>query len=197
MRVNRLGILLGALGAGVVLTGACLLSYLVMQQVERQGANDPQVQIAEDGARALGAGVPAREIASGAPVDLARSLATVVIVLDDAGNVVASNARLGAATPVPPAGVRTHVRDQWEARLTWAPNRDVRLASVTRRVEGARPGFIVVARSLREVESRIANIGRLIFAIWCVGAAGIAALALAALAAVPRIATLRMRPAPA
>ena len=197
MRVNRLGVLLGALGAGVVLTGACLLSYLVMQQVERQGANDPQLQIAEDGARALAAGAPAREIASGAPVDLAQSLATAIIVLDDAGNVVASNARLGEATPVPPAGVLAHVRDQWEARLTWAPNRDVRLASVTRRVDGARPGFIVVARSLREVESRIADIGRLIFAIWCVGAAGIAIVAIGTLVAVPRVGALRVRPAPA
>lgn len=196
MRVNRLGVLLGALGAGMVLTGACLLAYLVMQQVERQGANDPQVQIAEDGARALAAGVPAAEVATGTTVDLARSLATVVLVFDDAGNVVASNARLGGSVPVPPPGVFTHVRDQWEARLTWAPNRDVRLASVMRRVDGARPGFIVVARSLREVESRIANIGRLIFVIWCVGAAGIA-IATLALAAMPRMAALRMRPAPA
>ncbi|NUR20480.1 MAG: hypothetical protein HOQ12_13180, partial [Gemmatimonadaceae bacterium] len=105
LAIGSLSALLGRLAAAAVLTGTCLLAYLVMQQIERQGANDPQVQIAEDGALALADGATPGEVARGTTVDLAHSLATAVIVLDDDGNVLASNARLGDAVPVPPAGV--------------------------------------------------------------------------------------------
>jgi hypothetical protein len=46
----------------LVVTAMSLLVYLVSQQAFRQAANDPQVQLAEDGARALGQGDPVNPV---------------------------------------------------------------------------------------------------------------------------------------
>ena len=45
----------------VIVTAFCGLAYVTVQQALRQGANDPQIQMAEDAAAALdgGAGVDA------------------------------------------------------------------------------------------------------------------------------------------
>ena len=67
------------------------LVYGIAQQGLRSGANDPQLQLAEDGARALDAGGdPARVVGPG-KVDVAVSLAPFVVVFDAAGRVTLFN----------------------------------------------------------------------------------------------------------
>ena len=141
------------------------LVYTVAQQSMRLSANDVGVQLAEDAAAALEAGQVAAGLV-GAPVDLARSLAPFTIVYDDAGQVVASSARLDGETPVLPAGVLGNARQRGESRITWQPQPGVRLATVVTRVGGATPGFVVAGHSLREVERRIDELGLLVGVAW-------------------------------
>jgi hypothetical protein len=135
-------------------------------QIERQDANDPQVQLAEDGAAALEKGRSISQVVPADTIDVAHSLAPFVIVLDDAGKPLASSGLLDAQVPIPPPGVLAFVRDNGEERVTWAPRPGVRLASVVHRVGGQRPGFIIAARSLREVQWRIARLIRIIAVGW-------------------------------
>lgn len=69
----------------VVIVALCALVYASVQQSLRQGANDPQIQMAEDVATVLPAG----------KVDLALSLAPFVIIYDSTQKVLASSAVLG------------------------------------------------------------------------------------------------------
>lgn len=153
----------------LLLTAGALGAYIVQQQLQRHAANDPQLQLADDGAVALEHGRAPAQLVSGDTVDIARSLAPFIVILDDAGNPIASSGRLDGRTPVPPAGVLASVRSLGEERVTWAPHPGLRLASVVRRVTGAQPGFIVAARSLAETQDRIASLGRLIATAWLAG----------------------------
>ncbi|HZK78375.1 MAG TPA: hypothetical protein VFC35_05655, partial [Gemmatimonadaceae bacterium] len=53
-----------------------------------------------------------------------------------------------------------------EARVTWQPEPGVRMATVVTRNPGSSGGFIVVGRSLLETESRIQQLGTLLFLGW-------------------------------
>jgi hypothetical protein len=158
----------------VVLSG---LVYAAVQQALRQGANDPQIQMAHDAADALARGSAARDVIPSASVDVARSLAPFVIVFDDAGRAVASSGLLHGRVPVPPGGVLASSRAGEDHRVTWQPEPGVRVAAVVVRCEGASPGFVVAGRSLLEFERRESHTA------FFAGAAFIAAL-VASLAAV-------------
>jgi hypothetical protein len=148
------------------LTAGALIAYAMAVQIERQGANDPQIQLTEDGAAALENGRPIAQVVPADTIDVAQSLAPFVIVLDDAGKPLASSGLLDRQVPIPPAGVLAFVRNNGEEEVTWAPRHGLRLASVVRRVGGQRPGFIIAARSLREVQWRIARLTRIIAVGW-------------------------------
>ena len=152
--------------AAAALTAGALIAYALVVQIERQGANDPQIQLAEDGATRLEHGLPLTQVVPADTIDVARSLAPFVIVLDDAGKPVASSGLLDGQAPIPPPGAIAFVRGNGEERVTWAPRPGLRLASVIRRVAGSRPGFIIAARSLREVQWRIARLTRIIAIGW-------------------------------
>ncbi len=151
---------------GLVTTGVCLLAYLLAQQALRQGANDPQIQIAEDAAAAIAAGKSVGDVVASGRIDAGRSLAPFVIVLDDGGSVLGSSATLRDRVPVPPRGVLERAREEGEHRVTWQPEPGVRLAAVIVRVDGGKPGFVVAARSLKEVEARIQRLGLLTAIAW-------------------------------
>jgi len=125
--------------------------YLISQQVLRMSANDPQIQLAEDGAQHLNAGEDALRIVPERQVDMSTSLAPFVIVYDDAGRPIASSARLDGTSPSPPKGVFDFVRANREERVTWQPRPGVRIAAVAIRSTN---GFVVAGRNMREVEDR-------------------------------------------
>ena len=141
----------------VVTAAFCGLAYLTVQQSLRQEANDPQIQMAEDAASALAQGPNPESLVPLSTVDIARSLAPFMIVYDDAGNVLASSAVLNGVTPDLPAGVLDYTRANAEDRVTWQPERGVRIAAVVVRYEGTQSGFVLAGRSLREVEVREAQ----------------------------------------
>ena len=140
-----------------VATIFCGISYFLVQQDLRWSANDPQIQMAEDGAVALGSGATATSVAAAPIVDISRSLSPFVIVFDDNGKPIASSAVLNGATPTIPFGIFQYVRMSGEDRFTWQPENGVRIAAVVVRFSGTSSGFILAGRSLREVEKREDN----------------------------------------
>jgi hypothetical protein len=136
---------------------AALLSglvYLGTQQVIRAGANDPQIQLAEDIAAELSSGHSSNGLVATQLVDVASSLAPFVIVFDDSGIVRTSSGRLHDATPALPPGVLDYVRANGEDRITWQPEPGVRIAAVVTRYTGKDTGFVLAGRNMREAERR-------------------------------------------
>lgn len=157
-------------------TGLALALNTIPQQVLRQGANDPQIQMATDlAARLNQVGVldglrQGALINGGGVVDMDRSLSPFMIVYDDKGQPLGSNGQLNGETPTPPAGVFDHVRQHEQERISWQPvlgrEHGVRIAAVIQRVNGPQPGFVLAGRNLREVEAREAQVGQLALLTW-------------------------------
>ena len=132
-------------------TGAlCVLVYLAVQQALRHGANDPQIQMAEDAAYALSQGGSVAEVIPAGSVEISRSLAPFLVVYDETGKPQAGSGVLHGEMPVLPAGVLDYVRQQGEDRISWQPENGVRVAAVVTRYTGLcsrlRPGGALAAR---------------------------------------------------
>jgi hypothetical protein len=140
------------LAVGITLTFGVI--YGVGQQVYRQLANDPQIQLARDGAAALRAGTPAAQLTGPNPIDARNSLAPFVIMYHDSGELAAFNGSFGAAQPTPPPGTFDYARRHGENRFTWQPASGLRLAAVLVYNGGPHAGFVLAARNLSEVEVR-------------------------------------------
>lgn len=134
------------------------LVYAVGQQNLRMGANDPQVQMAEDAAARLDAGTSPASLVPAERVDISRSLAPFLIVFGRDGQPLASSASLDGQTPTPPDGVFDNIPAGGRHEITWAPRRDARQAAV---IVPYRAGFVLAGRSLRLVEQREDALGRL------------------------------------
>jgi hypothetical protein len=151
-------------------SGIALALYAIPQQVVRNGANDPQIQLATDAVARLEDGASPSEAISAGNVDMARSLAPFIIAYDDQGKPLASQANLNGGIPVLPGGVFDYVRQHGEERVSWQPilgnTRGVRIAAVVERVRGAHPGFVLAGRSLREVEAREAQVQQMAGVTW-------------------------------
>jgi len=150
----------------IIVTGLAWLPYAIVQQDLRSSANDPQIQMAEDIAAQLAAGQPMQNLVPTAQVDIAKSLATYIIVFDNTGTPLASSAQLNGQTPTLPTGVFDYTRQNGEDRLTWQPQAGVRSAIVVTQFKGSSSGFVLVGRSLREVELREDNIQNLVLFGW-------------------------------
>jgi len=145
------------------------LVYAAVQQDMRQGANDPQIQMAEDAARVLSRGESPASLPFGAPVDIASSPAPFMIVFDDAGRPLASSALLHGAVPSLPPGVLAFAKAYGEDRVTWQPEPDVRQAMVVAPYTSiASSGFVAAGRSLREVERRERRLTEQVFLAWMI-----------------------------
>lgn len=138
----------------LVITALCGLVYLVGQQNLRQGANDPQIQMAEDIAAKLSTGKSPSEVIPSEQTDISNSLNTFVTIYDQNKNPVASSANLDGLIPELPAGVFNFVSDHGEDRITWQPKPEVRIAAVITKYNNNNLGYVLVGRSLREVEKR-------------------------------------------
>ena len=140
------------IGAAIILTALVFFVSVAVQQVIRQSANDPQVQMAEDAAAKLASGQSAQDVAPKENVNIASSLATYMIIFDANGQPIASSAQLNGRTPTIPSGVFDSVRATGEDRITWQPQDGVRSAVVVTQFKGSNSGFVLAGRSLRETE---------------------------------------------
>jgi len=164
-------------------TGILLITYTGIQQNYRQSLNDPQIQMAEDGGRALVSGVSVNQIVPvGAvgTVDLAQSLAPWIGVYDSSGKALVSSGTLDGAMPQPPKGIFEDTKSglppivghhltinypAGENRVTWQPNPDVRQALIVVYVPKTKE-FVAAGRNMREVEERISTTGSFFFLGW-------------------------------
>jgi hypothetical protein len=175
--------LLGWLPIAVAVTCLGLLGYAAVQQVYRTGADDPQVQLAQDAAAAIAGGATAEEVVgsvrtsgvTGADVVLdstaetpGGTLAPFVIVYDATGKPVASSARLDGEVPLMPRGALDTAKSAGENRVTWQPTRSLRIAAVAvPDHKGDQARYVVVAgRSLREAEARVEMLTRMAGVGW-------------------------------
>lgn len=139
------------------------LLLVIAQQMLRMGANDPQIQMAEDAGAKLsdGAGL---SVLPASLVDVSHSLAPFLIVYDDSGAIVGSSAMLKEQTPALPSGVPEFVRAHGQDRITWQLASGVRIAAVIERFVVPSSGFVLAGRSLREVEKRESIVQGLVLA---------------------------------
>jgi hypothetical protein len=148
----------------VAVTAVCGLAYLAVQQNYRDGLDDPQVQLAQDGAASLDAGASPASVVNSPTIDIAASLSPFVIVFDKDDLVLASGATLVGSAPVPPRGVLATARTAGRNRVTWQPRSGVRIASVS---YPAADGRVVLAgRNMREVEARIDRLTLTVALAW-------------------------------
>ena len=127
------------------------LLYVVAQQALRTGANDPQIQLAQDAAAALDAGAVPSDVVPAGDIDIARSLAVFTIVTDGSGAILAGNATLDGSPPTVPSGILHAARAGATDKVTWQPRDGVRVAQATIGWQG---GAVTVGRSLFEIERR-------------------------------------------
>jgi hypothetical protein len=144
------------------------LVYLAVQQSLRWGANDPQIQMAEDAAAALTAGGTPESVLPAVKVDIANSLAPFMVIYSDSGEPLVSSGFLHGANPLLPSGVFDYTRQNGEDRVSWQPESGVRVAAVVVAYGGAQPGFVMAGRSLREVEKRESQVEHITGIAWLI-----------------------------
>ena len=158
----------GILFAVLVLTLSYGVIYFAYQQILRQGANDPQIQMAEDYSGRLSSGESLSIFMGLKLVDIDKSLSPYVMVYDDTGTLKFSSARFNGNIPTIPSGVLKYTRSHIEDRVTWQPSVGVRQAIVVKYYKGNNNGFVVAGRSLREVEIREDNLTKQLFFLWVI-----------------------------
>ena len=137
------------IGLSMVL-GIC---YIEIQQTYRLGANDPQMQIAEDASAALASNSPVSSTILPTKVDIGKSLAPFMIIYNQNRSILASSGTLDGSVPSLPTGVFTYTSTYGTDNVTWQPVTNVREAAVVVKGTGSFHGYILVARSLTEVEN--------------------------------------------
>jgi hypothetical protein len=153
------------------ITIVCGLVYVAIQQAQRQGANDPQIQIAQDTGTSLAQGAALSVNADSPKIDISRSLATFLIFYNEQGEVEATTGLLNNQIPQLPDGVIDYTRQHGEDRITWQPESGIRIAAVIVEYSGTKSGFVLAGRSLREVETRIGQAELLTAGAWIVAMA--------------------------
>lgn len=137
--------------------------YGAVQQDIRRGANDPQIQIAEDTAAILDSGAPITSAVPPFRVDIARSLTPYIIVFDKSASPSAATAQLDGQIPKVSSGVFKYVTKYGQEWFTWEPKTGVREAVVLKKYSG---GFVLAGRSIREVEKRELWIEMMVAGAW-------------------------------
>lgn len=154
------------LAVAAILTVCGAGAALTCQQMLRRGADQPQIQMAQNYASALQAGSNLDETLPPAHVDIQSSLEPFAIFYNVDGQPVGAAAQLNQSVPTPPSGVFRYARAHAIDKFTWQPTADVRIATVVRRVDGPHPGFILTGRSLRLVEQQESILWRMAFSVW-------------------------------
>jgi hypothetical protein len=161
---------------GFCVTAILFFTLVVVRQDLRLSADDTQAEIAGNVELALADGTPFKYFSSANPVKIGKSLTPYVILYDRNGVPLAGNGSLDGNFPVPPKGTFDYLLAHGEDRFTWEPIPGVREAVVARVHGDKEPVFIVVGRSLVEVESHISELTRISIVFWVVSMLGSFAL---------------------
>ena len=138
----------------ILLTG---FIYGLNQQNLRQSANDPQIQIAEDIADNFSTNGLPTQFPAAQTIDLSKSLSTFLIIYDKNGKEQYSSGELDGKTPTLPSGIFSNASKKGQITFTWQPKKGVREAVVLISLKDKAKGYVLVGRSLREIEKRDTN----------------------------------------
>ena len=153
----------------IAITVICILIYLAVQQSYRNGANEPQIQIAEKIKYELNYEKNDSAIFPGGNHEISQmTLSPFVILYNGNKEPVASDALLNGIIPRIPDGVLESSRNKEMHFITWQPEADKRFALVIIHSEGKFDGYIVCGRSLKIAEEHIQNLILIIFAGWLI-----------------------------
>ncbi len=153
-KINSSDVFRTWLPLAIVTTMLCGLLYAAVQYNVRSGANDPQIQMAEDAATDLQNNKIPDQIIPQSKIDISKSLAPFMIIYNQQGQILSSSANLYGKNPILPEGVLVDTKNKGETRFTWQPSVGVRSAVVVKYFGGPNPGFVLAGRSLREIEKR-------------------------------------------
>lgn len=133
------------------------LLFFSMQQNYKLNANDPQAQIAQELITGATQGQdPATLVPPIGSTELGSSLAPFLFVANATGTVVGSSIIVDGKNPVIAESLLAYAKLKGENKLTWEPKKGVRAALVVMPYTSeADSGFVIVGRSLKEVDSRI------------------------------------------
>lgn len=155
----------------VVLTIALGAVYVVSQQVLRQSANDPQIQLVEDWSEQIASGTAPTGLSLGPFIDPNHSLAPFGIVYNANGSIASSSAA-APSSMAQPDGVLAAADKALnnELRFTWQPSTGTRFAAIIKRATfGDNVYYVLSARNLREVEKREDTLMVLAIGLWFIG----------------------------
>jgi len=148
----------------LIVTALFASLYLVMQQIERQGADDAPARLASQVASQLASGgaggIPAGTDDS---VDLAASDAAFFVVYDAADRPVSGTGRANGDLASIPPGVLDQARREGSNHVTWQTSDGRRFATVEQR---AGDSVVLGGQSLAPTEKRIDQLGLLILVAW-------------------------------
>jgi len=135
-------------GALLILILIFATIYTVTQQTQRDDANYPQIQIAEDDAQSLNQGIKPTTLTEG-HVNLSSSLAPFTIIYDKLCLVVSSSGFLYGEPPEAPIGILKAANNSAYHSVTWQLNKNLRVAAVT---TSANNYYVLSGRSLKVIE---------------------------------------------
>ena len=135
--------------------------YGLVQQQNRQQANDMPAIVANETAAHVEANPKLTGI-SLTPINLRTSRATFIDVYDKKGALVAGSGLLDGTIATLPVGVVEHAQAGKPHTVTWAPDKDVRIATVIVATDNY---FVVGGQSLKSAESRMDSLTLL----WAIG----------------------------
>jgi len=164
-------------GYTAIITLACGIIYVTVQQDFRLSANDPQLQMAQDAGIAIDKGADPKNLAgTNTNLELSQNLSPFLVVYDTSGNIVAGTATLNGKPLKIPQGVIDYIRKNGRDAASWQPEPGVRQAMVG--VSTAKKDYIVVAgRSLAPTEERIDRLGEQVAFGWVVSVVGLLVVA--------------------
>jgi hypothetical protein len=147
----------------VAVTAFCLLAYASVQQAYRQGADDPQIQMAEDGANTLNNGASMGDVVPTQQIDISQSLAPFYVIFNNVQEPIASSGVFNGEMPRLPDGVLDYAKENHGNALTWEPEPGTRIATI---IIPYNEGFVLAGRSMREVEARESQLSIFVGAAW-------------------------------
>lgn len=148
------------------------LIYGTVRQSIREAADDPQIEMAEDTAAALNAGIRPQSIIPAGRIDIANSLAPYLIIYNQSGYPLISSGELENKIPIPAAGAFKTATVNGKNRITWEPKPGIRSAVIIVPFKGNPSGFVLAGRSLRETEKREDRIFQMVFWGWLIANLG-------------------------
>jgi hypothetical protein len=150
---------------GAVATVLILLVYASVQQSYRQGADDPQVQLAYELNNRLQRGQSIDRLMPDS-IELSESLGVFAAFYGPDLLPLRSSGLLHGQLPRIPSGVLDYVKTHGQERVSWQPEHQVRMALVVLRSQSPNVAFVVVGRSLMEIEQREANLRTMALLCW-------------------------------